>query len=441
MQNLSDNELDNRFKEAADNYRPPFDQGAWQDMQNRLDKIAIPEKKFFIKPRWLFPLVFLLGSITGIVSWNFLSNNQNTTPLYDSEQDRYTMDHTDKISDIQNIENIESSVTAQDQNTNPKQTHTNVPSSNKDTRVIPSMNNNDQFSSIAPGDATHDLSSLSVRTSTPKLSTSFITQENTTLTVTNPDPGFSPWENDNVKETNSSAEHKKHTHHVIAESNEEILDSPDSTHNGDGAEQNTPANTVQEKKRNLDHRLSVSVGISPDFSTVGFRNSTRSGSNYGVFLEYHITPKLSVQSGAILSTKIYNALNIEYNGYRVPKAEGECRILDLPLNIYYRFNPGARVSFFTSAGISSYLMAQEDYTFYYDSYGGQKKYYKQVKGENKEWFSVLNVSAGITRQIGSGLFVEAEPFVKVPFSGIGDGKLNVNSLGLFVRLRYSFLKN
>ncbi len=84
-------------------------------------------------------------------------------------------------------------------------------------------------------------------------------------------------------------------------------------------------------------------------------------------------------------------------------------------------------------------MKKEDYTFVIDSYGGPYEYSRSVRNENNEWFKVLNLSAGVSRRLSDRLFLEAEPFVKLPVSGIGDGKLNVNTLGLFVKLRYSFL--
>src|SRR5688572_7832445 len=38
---MSDNELDNLFKEAADGFKRPNDLSAWQDMSRKLDQVAV----------------------------------------------------------------------------------------------------------------------------------------------------------------------------------------------------------------------------------------------------------------------------------------------------------------------------------------------------------------------------------------------------------------
>jgi len=43
---------------------------------------------------------------------------------------------------------------------------------------------------------------------------------------------------------------------------------------------------------------------------------------------------------------------------------------------------------------------------------------------------VLNLSGGYTRQLNSTFSVSAEPYVEIPLTGIGKGKVHLNSGGI-----------
>ena len=76
MQNLSDNDLDKHFQEAAEKFRPPYDPAAWQAMQKRLDKPDAGTWAGF--QRGLpFLLIFLAGSVTGILTWSYYSTSND----------------------------------------------------------------------------------------------------------------------------------------------------------------------------------------------------------------------------------------------------------------------------------------------------------------------------------------------------------------------------
>jgi hypothetical protein len=196
----------------------------------------------------------------------------------------------------------------------------------------------------------------------------------------------------------------------------------------------------EEKSIRSGPRLSVKLSLSPDFSSVGYSHFTRPGTNYGVLIEYHLGTSVSVVTGAIWSKKIYTASDVEYNGHKAYKAEGDCRILDIPINVNYSFRSTGSLSFYAGLGFSSYIMNREDYVFHVkSSYGSSYTYDRKVRGENNEIFSVLNLSVGAQKQLGSRWALQFEPFVKQSVRGIGDGSLSLSSLGAFLNLRYSLL--
>ena len=64
-----------------------------------------------------------------------------------------------------------------------------------------------------------------------------------------------------------------------------------------------------------------------------------------------------------------------------------------------------------------------------------------VTNQNKHYFSVVDISAGYEHSINKRFSIIAEPYVKLPLSGIGIGKIKLNSAGvLFTAAIKPFLK-
>jgi hypothetical protein len=187
-------------------------------------------------------------------------------------------------------------------------------------------------------------------------------------------------------------------------------------------------------------RLSLKIALSPDYSSVRYSSFTRSGTNYGILVDYHFTPRWSVSAGALSSRKIYTASNVEYHGYTADQADGDCRIIDIPINVYYNFKIQRSISFYAGLGISSYIMNSEKYEFRGKNYAGSYSYTQKVEGENNELFSVINLSAGVQKQLTDRWAIQLEPFVKQSIKGIGEGDLSLSSLGAFLNLRYTIIK-
>ena len=78
------------------------------------------------------------------------------------------------------------------------------------------------------------------------------------------------------------------------------------------------------------------------------------------------------------------------------------------------------------------------YNYYYKySAGGptiQKK--RTILDENKHYFSVLTLSGGYQKNIGKSFSIMAEPYIKLPLSGVGYGKVKLNSGGLLISVAY-----
>ena len=78
------------------------------------------------------------------------------------------------------------------------------------------------------------------------------------------------------------------------------------------------------------------------------------------------------------------------------------------------------------------IMKEEKYEYYFKpNYSPTYvTYTKRIKDQNKHYFSQLNISGGYTRNINNHISLRAEPYVKFAMSGVGLGKVNLNSGGI-----------
>jgi hypothetical protein len=123
--------------------------------------------------------------------------------------------------------------------------------------------------------------------------------------------------------------------------------------------------------------------------------------------------------------------------------DGDCQMWDIPLNVNYYFSPAKNYSLFISGGFSSYLMSEENYSFQVTTPGylgdETQTYSQQVKGENQEWFKMVNISLGVQRRINRNFSLQVEPFVKIPLAEVGSANIALSSFGTYLSLRYNFL--
>jgi hypothetical protein len=204
------------------------------------------------------------------------------------------------------------------------------------------------------------------------------------------------------------------------------LDSPDTTL----AKRRSPLNT---------NKWSLNLVLAPDLSTVGFGHFTTPGMSQGLGLEYQISKRISVQLGALYSSKVYFAGPDDYQPakpwqYGKPeRIDGNCKVLDLPLNLRYKVLLKEKYAFYLSTGLSSYLMRSERYEYVYPGYSNANW---SAPTRNNHWFGVVNMSVGYERKVSRRLSLQVEPYVKVPLAGVGAGKVKLITTGAFFVLKY-----
>ena len=209
-------------------------------------------------------------------------------------------------------------------------------------------------------------------------------------------------------------------------------------------QQEQKAAAQENRQRDLSPKMAVRFGYSPDLSTVGFKNYSKPGKAVSLLVEYAVLRKLYIQTGVIGSIKEYRANAGEYElkkyvtDIATPSTiDGICNMIEIPLGVRYDFTQTDRSRWFAGTGFSSYYLKKEKYTYNYVKHVPGSKYNWQGENTGLALFSHLNLSAGYEYRISNKLSLLAEPYLKVPLKGIGYGKVNLMTTGMWLSVRYT----
>lgn len=211
-----------------------------------------------------------------------------------------------------------------------------------------------------------------------------------------------------------------------------------------------PADSSQAEERGervFLRSVRVTLVAAPDITTVRFKDRDAVSANAGVLFSVPLTRRLSLVSGAVWANKLYQATPADYkpspdywDGKHQPDViVAQCRVLDIPVNLQYQVLGWGKHMLTVQAGLSSYLMLNEAYTYTYH-YNGREPYSKtrEFSNENRHWFGIQNLSVGYTRQLSPAITIGAEPFVKIPLASIGEGRVKLTSAGVFFTAGFTF---
>lgn len=197
-------------------------------------------------------------------------------------------------------------------------------------------------------------------------------------------------------------------------------------------------------------RFGVRLAIAPDVNAIERLNEFAFGKSAGILLEYNLTKRFVLQTGAIYTYKKYNTGIENYHAWAknwatrpvLPTSvEGDCEILDIPLNLRYNVLLNPQNTWFVSAGVSSYLMLTEGYEYYYPETANvptNLPRYVTWKRDDDYFSSMFNISFGFEKKLNQHISIQAEPYLKTPLKEIGRGKVNLYSSGVLFSLKYGF---
>lgn len=195
-------------------------------------------------------------------------------------------------------------------------------------------------------------------------------------------------------------------------------------------------------KANVTQRKGLYAGAVAglDFSKVESTSFANTGFNAGFLAGYRINNFLSLETGLIWNKKYYNSDGKYFrmdkirssmpSGMVIDNLESQSSLIEIPVKAKFDFSRKSNSNLFATGGVSSYIMTMEKNMYNATVNGTQEKVAGVYKKNNYGFPSVINVSLGYEHNISRVLNIRVEPFLKIPLQGIGVGNLRVTSAGL-----------
>ncbi|MFI5133338.1 MAG: outer membrane beta-barrel protein [Chitinophagales bacterium] len=444
----SDN-LDKAIKEAADHHHPAYDENAWNKMEKLLDK-HLPQEKDD-RRRIIFSLLMFL--LLGGGAWFFISKPwKSGKPASDLVNQTQPSSHTPVnpvLSDKEKTVSTTAGIVIKEQNeksVNPeKENDLSLQGlSTRQYNIIASQNVI-KLKQKETG-KTNGAAELNKITSNKNSSGVTVVPDKSNevqpLTL-NADKKSN---NSPVTENTSVAGNSKQENISSVKTNEEqkITDKAEpSNQNNAVTSATSPVLKKNAGKNQKKNPFFFSVSAGAEINAAGINSLGKLKPTYGAGIGYTFHNKFTLRTGFYVSRKIYTASPDEYHPPSsfwtyypdLKKVDADCKVFEIPLLLSYNFSNTKDHSLYGTVGISSYLMKRETYSYLSQPASGIPTTRKfTLNNKNKHYFSVLDLGGGYQRNINNTLSIAAEPYVKIPFDGIGFGKMQLNSAGVLVTL-------
>jgi hypothetical protein len=454
-------DFDKKIKEAAENHHPAYDVKAWSKMNKLLDRHMPVEED---DRRRIFLLLFLFILLGGGIYYFLRPGHTSSQKKELAVQQPVNAGNSESTMKSEGPSNNHNTISI-----NPGSNSNNTNNNNKNTAgqdVQPLVINKTaqqpslivQHTKTNPGKLLVSNNKSSIfkdRSSTLKDKN---VNQPTVDDKNNISPVAKPGEGSNKIVTNS----KDQTATTDPEVNKNDQKEPSSVAGNpttNDQKKNEPGkinalpkadqqNSIsKESKKKPANQFFISATAGPDASMAGTSSPGKMKLIAGAGVGFTIHDKVTLRSGFYTARKIYTATAEDYHASsefyqyypNFQKAEADCKVYEIPLSASYNFSRKNGHNLFASAGLSTYLMKRETYNFYYKytATGPTVNRSYTLRNANNHILSVIDLSAGYQKKIGKNFSIMAEPYLKIPLTGIGFGNVKLNSGGILFTATYN----
>ena len=430
-------ETNKKITEAAENHHPSYDEKAWEKMNMLLDKhMPVKEKK---KRRAAFLLLLFLFAGGGISYLLFSDDASKKIVFTPTEQSSKGSTATDKETNktTENIESIKPNETTLTENEK-------LSNEVKETSAIlfPAIKTNENKNKRNSSTTTSVK-----RTADQDLTNGLPANQNPDLPVTqnsilNPDPSINKSADVSNAIPRPVTQNKSEISSAKKEATADVLNPATSQPVNDEIPEVSAK--PSKKKQGKGNGFFISASVGPDVGAVG-GNVGKVQATYGLGVGYAFNDRISVQTGFYSARKIYTA---DANDYNAPswwwayyptleKVDADCKVYEIPLLLNYNFSTNKKRNWFGTFGLSSYIMKEEKYDYHYKNGAGQPAVrHWEYNNQNKHFLSVITLAGGYERKISNKFSVSLSPYLKIPWQGVGFGKVKLNSGGALLSANF-----
>jgi hypothetical protein len=474
---MQSEDLDKKIVEAAENHHPVYDEKGWAVMETLLDKHLPQEGKrrrrfllWWILPVILAGSVWLIvqlpknkGRVTTVINketGTTVAQKNNNTPAVNSTDDQTAADAVPPVSANNSADPVKNTGTGNETVTSEKTTSVNLPvvteKGNEKTKGdITALSTKNNYHRTVPGNS---------NVKTRKLTTGLPDKDKTAGIKDKTDGDTKKADGDPLIDIAAGAGNIKKR--AVQQQNEQpgIIPEKEKNKTGDPVTEKVAINkpeeiktpgkpdsvsqmikkeTAKTKTNSKKKKLSsffFSLSAGPDISYVSSNKAGSVKMVLGAGIGYNYKDKFTLRTGFYTGRKVYSA---SADAYHAPpafnqfypylqKVDANCKVYEIPVSLSYNFGKKSSPDWFVSAGLSSFLMKEETYNYFYKYTPTGNTFTNKwtIKNENYHFFSVATLSGGYKKSISKRVSIMAEPYIKIPLGGVGYGKVKLNSGGV-----------
>ena len=206
-------------------------------------------------------------------------------------------------------------------------------------------------------------------------------------------------------------------------------------------------NTAASQK-NISKHKDFHLGFTGDADFSKVKTTSFEGPALGIGLTagYQLSRKFFIETGLVWFQKNYYSLGDAFyeKGVSMPQGmvinnlKSRAKILEIPLKAGYFFYEGKKNKWFIATGASAYIMMNEQNSYNVTMNGTPEKMNGVYPKNTTNIPAVIFMSAGLQHNITNSLKINIEPYLKLPVTGIGVGKLPVTSAGIQIGISRNF---
>ena len=409
--------FDIKIQEAAAHNEPAYNEREWDAMEKLLDEEMPQQKKDTRKIFWIFLLLFLT---TGLLLINYPYKNKEEAML----------------SAIRNSDNT-SAETMDSTKSYLEGTH-NKSQSQSGTNNFTSQN----FISNNPTQKITAQTHVQKLTREEKINNNLVEDKNKIpQNKENIFSNFNSDESNKPQQSDPSQNAFESKINSVADSNNNTAIEKKNNYLQKEVDQipSHKKNLASKKRNQFNNSFALNFSAGPDVSAVGIGDIGKINFTYGAGLSYQINKKFAVRTGFLVEKKVYDA---EVSDYHPPVGfwnyfpdlkyvNADCKVYEVPLIVNYYLKSTSKNQWFGSVGVSSYFMKKEEYYYLSKNASGQNSYDQYtVNNKNQHYFSSLRLSAGYEKKLTNHFSITAEPYINLPLTGVGYGKVKLYSAGI-----------
>ena len=207
-----------------------------------------------------------------------------------------------------------------------------------------------------------------------------------------------------------------------------------------------PVPVKSKKKSNNKPYLEMLVG--PECNQIKNQGFSTAGLCGGIVVGMFLNKNLSLETGALVSQKKYYSKGTYFSmtelassmpaGMELLSLQGKTTVVEIPINLKYNLIKKNKSIFFGTAGLSSYLLTNENNQYLAMVNGNEEKLTGNYSKYQKYFMASLNFGVGYEYKITKKISLRLDPYLQIPIKGMGIGSMPVTSAGIHLGISSPF---